>query len=274
MYCFFLISFFLISFFITCLILPKIITIIKTANFLRPNYKNELVPLGVGIVFFLATLLVVVIFFAFLPEGASNKAFAFLLAFAIFTCLGLIDDVWGSKTTTGLKGHFFKSFKEGKLTTGAIKALFGVVGAVLLVINTGPWLWVLVNILIIVLTVNTINLFDLRPGRAGKGFLLLAIIFFILSWGQEELIFLAVVGGSLMAYLRTDLKAKAMMGDTGANALGAVLGIVAVWVLAEPVKLIYLGGLIILHIFTEKYSLTQLMAQNRILNFLDHLGRK
>jgi len=271
---FFLISFFLISFLFSYLILPKIITIIQEASFLRLNYKNELIPVGVGIVFFLTTLLVITVFLPFLPERASIKADAFLLAFAIFTCLGLVDDVWGSKVTSGLKGHLFASFKKGQLTTGAIKATFGLVGAALLTVNTGSWLWVLVNILMVVLTVNTINLLDLRPGRAGKGFLFLTVIFFILGWGEEEIIFLAAVSGSLLAYLGFDLKAKTMMGDTGANALGAALGVVAVWVLAAPVKIIYLVCLIIFHIVTEKYSFTQIIAQNRFLNFLDLLGRK
>jgi UDP-N-acetylmuramyl pentapeptide phosphotransferase/UDP-N-acetylglucosamine-1-phosphate transferase len=256
------------------LILPKIIIIIQEANFLRLNYKNELIPVGVGLVFFLTTLLVVALFLAFLPEKASTKAYAFLLAFAIFTCLGLIDDVWGSKDTSGLKGHLFTSIKKGQLTTGAIKAIFGLVGAALLTVSTGSWLWVLVNILMVVLTVNTINLLDLRPGRAGKGFLFLAVIFFILGWGREELIFLAAVSGSLLAYLGYDLKARTMMGDTGANALGAALGVVAVWVLAAPAKIIYLVCLIIFHIITEKYSVTKIIARNRFLNFLDLLGRK
>jgi len=256
------------------LILPKIITIIQEANFLRLNYKNEFIPVGVGIVFFLTTLLVITVLLPFLPEKASIKAYAFLLAFAIFTCLGLVDDVWGSRDTSGLKGHLFASFKKGQLTTGAIKAMFGLVGAALLTVSTGSWLWVLVNILIVVLTVNTINLLDLRPGRAGKGFLFLAVIFFILGWGEEESFFLAAVSGSLLAYLGYDLKAKTMMGDTGANALGAVLGIVAVWVLAAPAKIIYLVCLIIFHFVTERYSLTQIIAQNRFLNFLDLFGRK
>ncbi|MGB9846095.1 MAG: hypothetical protein ACPLRH_01155, partial [Desulfotomaculales bacterium] len=79
--------------------------------------------------------------------------------------------------------------------------------------------------------------------------------------------------GSVAAYLRADLKARAMMGDTGANALGAVLGLGAVLVFSKPFVLAYLALLIFVHLLAEKKSLSEIIAGNKVLNFLDRLGR-
>lgn len=76
-----------------------------------------------------------------------------------------------------------------------------------------------------------------------------------------------------IAYLPQDIKAKSMMGDVGSNALGIILGIVTVVSYAIVIKYIILGLLILIHIITEKYSLTKIIEKNPVLDYFDKLGR-
>lgn len=64
-----------------------------------------------------------------------------------------------------------------------------------------------------------------------------------------------------------------MLGDTGANLLGAALGMASVWTMTFPAQLAVVAFLMLLHLFTERYSLTMIIEKNRLLRFLDNLGR-
>ncbi len=266
------------SFFITWLILPLIMGMLIKSGFVRPNFRNEEVPLGVGLVFFLSALVVIMVgrYFGWL----ENNAYTFLFAVGTTGLFGLVDDVFGSRHASGLKGHFKKLLYEREMTTGALKALAGGFVALMVSLELGEGsgiyrgLYILVNTLMIALSTNAVNLLDLRPGRAGKGFLVFAVLMIILGTGNTQLFFLAVIAGSLAAYLPLDLQGRAMMGDTGSNMLGMTVGYVAVHVLSLPVKLAYLLFLIGFHLLTEKYSLTKIIENNKFLNFIDMLGRK
>lgn len=261
---------FLVGALSTCLLLPGLLRLIKGAGFFRSNYRGDAIPAAAGLIFFLVGPVAAGIYVLFFDDRVD--ALVFLSAAAAFACLGLIDDVWGSRDTGGLAGHL-RAFLSGRLTTGALKALAGLVIALFLSAVIGPWQWVLLNALVITLSANAINLLDLRPGRAGKGFILLALIIIVLGWSRGELFFLTFLLGSLVMYLRIDLKAQAMMGDAGSNPLGAILGISAIWVGNELFLMIYLLLLILFHLFTEKYSLTRIIAGCRVLDYLDRLGR-
>lgn len=258
------------GFVIVRLILPSLLELLMQAQFLRPNYRGELIPAGAGLVFLLASFFICSAYFYLFQDGQSTLIILF--AVAVFTCLGLIDDVLGTRETSGLGGHL-QSFFRGHFTTGALKAAGGLAAAALMAALLGPWPLIPVNTLIISLSANAINLLDLRPGRAGKGFLILAVIFLCAGWSQPKILFLISFLGCVLAYLKVDLKARAMMGDTGANPLGALLGVGAIWALAEPYRIAYLILLIFFHFLTEKYSLSRLIARNRILDYLDRLGR-
>jgi Glycosyl transferase family 4. len=82
-----------------------------------------------------------------------------------------------------------------------------------------------------------------------------------------------IVLGSVLAFLPLDLKGKIMLGDTGSNILGLTLGISSILLFDFNVRLIIMIFLILVHIVTEKYSLTKIIEGNRFLNFLDMIGR-
>mgnify|MGYP000692914973 CR=1 FL=1 len=263
-----------LSFGLTAVMLPLLCKLVVAAGFVRPNYRGKSIPQGVGVTFFLVPVLLGPLVLVALPSPAARLQFAAFLATAgAMSFLGLLDDVFGSRQASGLKGHF-TALLRGQLTTGALKALGGLAVAFFASLATAPAKEVLLNTLIIALAANAINLLDLRPGRAGKGYLLGAVPLLAAGWSQPAFILpLSIVTGVMLAYLPGDLRARVMMGDAGANVLGATLGLTAVWVLGLGAKAAVLAFLVLFHLFTERYSLTEVMRRNRLLHFLDQLGR-
>ncbi|SFR02533.1 hypothetical protein [Desulfoscipio geothermicus] len=266
---------FILAFVVTIITRDKIMTVIAGSGFTRPNYKGENIPLAAGVVFFITALAVSTPLFFIWPASIRNPALIFLFAMAGATCLGLMDDFWGSREASGLAGHF-KALCKGNLTTGAVKALAGGMLALIVGAQLHPGnVWrIMDSALIIALSVNMVNLFDLRPGRAGKVYILLYFILLPANLGEPEAIMSTMVLGSLGAFLSADLKARAMMGDAGANTLGVAIGITAAAILDGYCRAGYLAALVLLHLITEKYSLTRIIAGNSLLNYLDMLGRE
>ncbi|WP_449240740.1 hypothetical protein [Desulfoscipio gibsoniae] len=264
-----------LAFFIALIIREKIMDMIAGADFVRPNFRGERIPLAAGVVFFISTATAVTPLFLLWTADLREKALLYLMAMAGAAFLGLMDDFWGSREASGLTGHF-KALMRGRLTTGALKALGGGILALIIGAQLYPGdLWrIMDSALIIALSVNLVNLFDLRPGRAGKVFVLLYIILLPAALGGAEALMATMTLGALLAFLPADLKARAMMGDAGSNTLGMVIGLTAAAALEGNYRIGYLTALVIMHIITEKYSLTRIIADNFMLNYLDMLGRE
>jgi hypothetical protein len=64
-----------------------------------------------------------------------------------------------------------------------------------------------------------------------------------------------------------------MLGDAGANALGAMLGASAAG-LSRPARIALLAGIAGLTAASEKVSFTKVIARTPALNWLDMLGRR
>ncbi|MFC7643060.1 hypothetical protein ACFQX6_20880 [Streptosporangium lutulentum] len=80
--------------------------------------------------------------------------------------------------------------------------------------------------------------------------------------------------GAAAALLSEDLGERAMLGDAGANALGALLGLAATVTLGRPGRLVVLGTVVALTAASEKISFTRVIAGNPVLNGIDMLGRR
>ena len=117
---------------------------------------------------------------------------------------------------------------------------------------------------------NLLNLFDLRPGRAIKVALAAGAALGVTSAGAAGA---AAPVGAALSVLPEDLGERAMLGDAGANALGAMIG-VATTSLPRPVRLAVLGGVAGLTLASEKVSFTKVIARTPALNWLDLLGRR
>lgn len=260
-----------LGFLTTFFSLPLFIKLFHEGGATRPNYYGELIPVGIGIVFIPVYFLVALFLYRWYTE---KYLLPFLLGIVFFGFLGLLDDLLGSRDKSGLRAHL-RALLYGKLTTGSLKALGGGLGALLICVLTfsyRPWWEIFVSALLMALAANTINLFDLRPGRAIKVFFLWFIILFFGNWGSTPFVLLFPLVGSLIAYAPYDLSAKVMLGDTGANLLGISIGMVTAWTLSFPAQVMVVSFLVLLHLFTEKYSLTKIIEGNRILRYLDHMG--
>ncbi|HHT27344.1 MAG TPA: hypothetical protein GXZ82_08880 [Firmicutes bacterium] len=260
---------------------PAVFRMLDRGRLVQPNYLHEQIPTGAGILFLLAivpSLMLsalmrsVGVHAAVWASGAMQRMeWAVVIVVLGFSCLGLLDDAVGTKEARGLRGHV-KALLDGQLTTGMVKAIYGgllsFIVAVVAPLTAPP----LLSALLVSLAANTINLFDLRPGRALKAFFVGYVIIALFSGGSGGPILCVAAAAAVL--LPWDLQAKVMLGDTGANVLGATLGLFVAAQFSVAVQILTLIGLVSLHVYAEKRSLTQLIADVALLRWFDNLGRR
>lgn len=274
MYTYFMtIMLFCIGIAITLLSIPMISKMLENSGMIRENYRGDMIPVGLGLVF-IPTLVInsiILIYSNIVPEKII-MIYMLLFASIAMSFVGIIDDSLGNRGVTGLIGHFKALFK-GSLTTGAFKALLGgFVGLTLAVTLSKSIPNIIVATLVVALSTNMMNLFDLRPGRAIKAYVILAIIIFLASAKFNREVMMLIVP-AVLAYFYFDLRALTMMGDAGSNVLGVSIGVFIVSSFDLPVQLVSLVLLVAIHVLTEKFSLTKIIENNKFLNFVDKLGR-
>lgn len=251
----------------TLFLMPYMIDMIKPRQ-VALNYLNHDVPMGLGVIFVITIVPTVLIALIF-SELQLISGLIFIILILTFGLLGLIDDTIGSRQARGFHGHFRALFR-GQLTTGALKAIFGGIIAFLSAsMLTDNIAETVINTMCIVLAANFLNLLDVRPGRAAKFFLVCSLGFTIMGLSSPLLWLMAA---SVIGYLPWDLRAAAMMGDIGSNVLGTVIGL-AIVAFPFELKFCALYILVVLNLYSENLSLSQLIANNRLLSFLDCLGR-
>lgn len=223
--------------------------------------------------------------------GAPSVRDGFALAVATTSAgaFGLVDDLTEDRsgaTAKGLRGHL-GALARGELTTGGLKVLGIGAGALVAAALSRPHdarpggraargALRLVDIgldgALVAASANLVNLLDLRPGRALKATALAAAPA-VLAGGPGSGPAAAVLG-AVAAELPDDLAERDMLGDCGANALGAVLGTVAVQRCPRPVRLALLAGVVGLTVASEKVSFTAVIARTPVLREIDAWGRR
>jgi hypothetical protein len=118
-------------------------------------------------------------------------------------------------------------------------------------------------------TANLVNLLDLRPGRAGKAGVLAAAA----ALGGPAGGIVAGPLGATAAVLPEDLGERIMLGDAGANALGALLGLRLAAIPGRGARAALLAGVVGLTLASEKVSFTRVIEATPGLRELDRLGR-
>ncbi len=237
------------------------------------NYRGNAIPAIGGIVFI--PILLVAILLLLLSGAGSFTSYVNHLALALsMGFVGVVDDLAGDKSIKGIKGHINSTLK-GSMTTGFLKAFIGFVVSSIIssaMVNT-PSEFV-TNIFVISLSANTLNIFDLRPGRAVKVFTAASLMIISGAIGRfEEAAPLIVLVGAALLYIRYDLKEICMLGDTGANILGITLGYYIAVFSNMNIKLIILALLICVNLVSDRISITELIKRNRVLSYIDSLGR-
>jgi UDP-N-acetylmuramyl pentapeptide phosphotransferase/UDP-N-acetylglucosamine-1-phosphate transferase len=136
---------------------------------------------------------------------------------------GAYDDIAGAgDTRRGFRAHL-GALRHGEVTSGTVK-LFGISAAGLVagaLLKERPLDRLLAGV-VIAGAAHFVNLVDVRPGRAAGAVLALGAPG--LARTGEGGALAAVAAGGAAAVFPDDLGERAMMGDTGAHALGAALG--------------------------------------------------
>ena len=209
------------------------------------------------------------------PPGMSGAAAVVAAALTGFGLLGFWDDVAADEEPRGWAAHL-RALARGEPTGGALKLGVGAALGIVIAASLDPGLWgTIVRGALIAMSANLINLLDLRPGRAGKygllfgGGLLAAAVLIAPAFAAP----LAAVAGAVAAFLPFDLQERALLGDAGANAVGAALGVVAVVVSPAPVEAAILIVLVWLHVLADRPGLSRMIEAVPALRRFDRLGR-
>jgi len=237
----------------------------------RVNHRGETVTLLEGPAYAVGAAAAV----ALTPGVPTRVKAAAILATLGGGFFGAIDDLHESGKSKGLRGHLGE-LAHGRVTTGGLKVLgIGATGLAAAVAVPRPdsdhrIADVLLDGAVIAAGANLVNLFDLRPGRALKVTLLAAPAVGATPAGR----LVAVACGTAAALMKPDLDETAMLGDTGANAAGALLGTAAVAGLSRRGRFAALLGLGALTLASERVSFTKVIAATPGLRELDALGRR
>lgn len=243
----------------------------------RINHRGEPVTLleGPAVTIAAATAVIAV------PGLDVRERLALGLAGAGAGAFGCYDDLAESGDRRGFRGHL-GALARGEVTTGAIKLVgIGVAGlAASLLLDRGDSgsrpaaraIDVAIDGGLIAGSANLMNLFDLRPGRAIKVSLLASAA--LALRGPKARAAVAAPVGAAAALLPEDLGERAMLGDCGANAVGAMLGVAAASSLPRSARLTVLTAVAGLTAASEKVSFTKVIARTPPLHWLDMLGRR
>jgi UDP-N-acetylmuramyl pentapeptide phosphotransferase/UDP-N-acetylglucosamine-1-phosphate transferase len=245
----------------------------------RENYRGARLATASGVLIVVAVIAVegarTIVELLGASDGATASYRLVVLATVVaFGALGFIDDVLGDNAEKGLKGHIAAAL-HGRVTTGFIK-LGG--GASVALVVAGAALGgsagrILVDAALIALAANLGNLFDRAPGRTIKVALIAWVPVALLAGTSATGLALAVVIGAAIGLLPSDLAERSMLGDTGANALGAALGVAVVLTVSPTSRTIIAVVLVALTLASEVVSFSAVIRSVAPLRALDRLGR-
>jgi hypothetical protein len=244
------------------------------ANWGRTNHRGEPITLLEGPAVALGGVAG-----SLVAGGSGRVRLAVAIAGAGAAAFGSYDDLAGDGGKRGFRGHL-GALRKGELTTGAVKlAGIGATGLAAAIIAgrpagsnarpLGSAADVVINAGLIAGGANLLNLFDLRPGRAIKVALLAGGLLAPSAGGAA-----AAPLAAAAALLPEDLGERSMLGDGGANALGAMLGAAAATSLPRPARIAALGVIVGLTAAIEVVSFSQVIDRTPVLRWADSLGRR
>ncbi len=257
------------------LLAPLLLRALTEGGHLKANFRERSVAFPFGVLS-VAGALVALIPLTLLqklevasllhPETLTVAVYALGVAF-----LGLVDDTLGGDAR-GWRGHGGAALHR-RLSTGALKAA-GSLGLALYATSytglaTGRWL---LASAVLVLATNVFNLLDLRPGRAIKVFVLLGAGLTIGAASVRPLWALGLFVGPALVAGVYDLRERAMLGDTGANLIGALAGLWLVLTLSETAQAVALAVLLLITVYGELRSISKLIERMPLLRGLDSWG--
>ncbi len=190
-----------------------------------------------------------------------------------FGLLGFIDDMLGGEDR-GFRGHL-RAMAAGRLTSGMVKLVGGAALALVLAASRGfvTWQRLVADAVLIALAANLANLFDRAPGRVIKVSIAAYVPLAFVAGAGPVAVAIAPLIGAALGLFPEDARERVMMGDTGANVLGGVLGLAVVLECSRTTRNGVLIGLILLNLASEFVSFSRVIERVAPLRWLDHTGR-
>lgn len=303
---------------VTCWLLPWLaagpaIGAFRKAGKVVRNYRGADVPLGLGVLWIVwAAGIAIATGIGRLMVGRSGEtvdlaAGGLTAATGLFAAVatgavviaGLADDLYGTASDKGLKGHF-KALREGRVTTGLAKLVVIVIAAALACLplaidhrpsgwaaTPGPLSWT-AAVIVVAGTANLLNLLDLRPGRSLKVYLVLlaAVVpaLVVVPFASASLpkpsgldialLAAAAAAGPAVVCLRRDLAERSMLGDAGANAAGFVVGLLFAHAYSDVTLWVAAAVVVVLNVLSERVSFSKVIDATPALRAFDMWGRR
>jgi UDP-GlcNAc:undecaprenyl-phosphate/decaprenyl-phosphate GlcNAc-1-phosphate transferase len=276
---------------------PMVLRGLVAGGHVRANYRWRELPFPFGVLGVAAALVALTPLALLQQLGDGDVLHPEVRTIAMYvlgvSLLGLIDDALGTArvnaergqhraglagpppnpTPRGWRGHG-SALLHGELSTGILKAA-GSLGLALLALSgmglsSGRYL---LAVAVLVLATNLFNLLDLRPGRASKAFVLLGAGLALGAADVRPLWSLGLFAGPALVAGVYDLRERAMLGDAGANLLGALAGWWLVLALSATGQAIALALLLAITVYGEFRSISALVEKTPGLRTLDSWGR-
>jgi UDP-GlcNAc:undecaprenyl-phosphate GlcNAc-1-phosphate transferase len=245
----------------------------------RENYRGHVLPTAAGVVLVAAVIAVdggrTILGLVGVGDVATAPARMLVLgAVVMFGFLGLVDDLLGDAADRGLRGHI-RAAVRGRVTTGFVKLGGGAAVALVLAgaVDGDRPARVLVDGALIALAANMGNLLDRAPGRTIKWGLVCYVPVALVAGTAAAGVALGVVAGAATGLLVRDLREDLMLGDTGANALGAALGSATILAVGQDVRDVIVIVLLALTLLAEVVSFSRIIDAVPPLRLFDRIGR-
>jgi UDP-N-acetylmuramyl pentapeptide phosphotransferase/UDP-N-acetylglucosamine-1-phosphate transferase len=259
---------------------PVLRSLFARPVFRRTNYRGRDVATAGGLVLIASVVLAEPILSAIGRYGdiavADRDARRAVVAAVVgFGLLGLLDDLAGEGTTTGYRGHL-GALLRGDVTTGVLKIVGGGIVALAvtaMAVDDRGLAWILLDAALVALTANLANLLDRRPGRTGKVTIAAGLVVCVAAGLDPSVAGVALVTGAAAGLLLPDLREDLMIGDTGANPMGAAIGLGVVVAFGPVVRVAVLVLVLLLNVASERVSFTAVIERTPTLRRLDELGR-
>jgi UDP-GlcNAc:undecaprenyl-phosphate GlcNAc-1-phosphate transferase len=278
---------FVIALVSAAILAPGVLRMLSDAGHRKANYRARMLPVPFGVLSLVAALLALIPLMLLQVLASAEVFHPEVFPIAVYAvgvaALGLIDDTLGQprgaerqegrSEPRGWRGHG-GALLRGEISTGVLKAA-GSAGLALLAmswlsLSDGRWL---LAAGVLVLATNVFNLLDLRPGRSSKAFVALGIGLGLGSGEVRPLWAIGLFAAPALVAGFFDLRERAMLGDTGANLLGALAGLWLVLTLSGTGQLVALALLGAITVYGELRSISTLVERTPLLRQLDCLGR-
>jgi hypothetical protein len=233
------------------------------------NHRGRRVPVVLGMALAVGvagTVLAAMAGAALAHRSVDSEQLWLIAGIAAVFAAGLHDDRQPVRVR-GLVTHLH-ALSRGRVTSGILKLVAAVAAALAWVLATdGSVARVVLGVPVIAGSANLWNLLDVAPGRALKFGLVAGVGLFL---ARPSTVLGATVGAAAVL-LPLDVREHAMLGDSGANALGFLLGVGLYDRLSTPWLGLALALILILHLLAETVTLSRLIAATPPLARFDRL---